>query len=294
MTTESTGELSNTTRRGKLAAVRRAPILAMLIIIVFVILALFANVIVSQSPYDQDISNRLQVPVWMDGGSWDHPLGTDKLGRDLMVRLIYGARITLLVAVISLVIGGIVGLLIGIYAGYYGGWLDSVLMRLTDAALAIPIIFLALLLAVTLGASFSTVIIAVSLAVWSRFARVIRGEVLRIREYDYIALARIAGCSNVSIICRHVFPGVLNTWLVLLSLQLGAVVVVESMLSFLGAGVPPPTPSWGSLVSDGREFISSRWWISFFPGLAITAVVLSFNMFGDWLRDILDPKLRQV
>jgi peptide/nickel transport system permease protein len=294
MTTELSSDASKPKRKSKLSRIRRYPILAILILLVVIIMALFANFITSQSPLTQDIPNRLQPPVWAAGGSWDHPLGTDRLGRDLLTRIIYGARISLIVALVSLTLGAFVGLMVGVLSGYFGGWVDAVLMRVTDSALAIPTIFLALLLAVTLGASFTTVIIAISLVVWSSFARTIRGDVLRVREYDYVALARVAGCSNLSIIVRHIIPNVLSTFLVLASLQLGAVVLMESMLSFLGAGIPPPTPSWGSLVADGREYISSRWWISVFPGLCITLLVLSLNMLGDWIRDTLDPKLRQA
>jgi peptide/nickel transport system permease protein len=257
-------------------------------------MALFADVITLQSPNEQNIPNRLQPPVWMDGGSWDDPLGTDTLGRDMLVRLVHGARITLIVALTVLVLGGGLGLIMGVLAGYFGGWVDHVLMRITDSALAIPALFMALLLGVIMGPSFTTVIVAISLVIWAHFARILRAEVLRIREMDFVAQARVAGCSNTAIIIRHIVPNLLNTWVVLLSLQLGAVIIIEAMLSFLGAGVPPETPSWGGLVSDGRQFIATKWWLSFFPGLAITLVVLAFNMFGDWLRDTLDPKLRQV
>lgn len=276
------------------SAARKAPLLAALIILLFFGMAILADYITTSGPLDRDLSNTFQPPVWMGGGSWAHPLGTDQLGRDQLVRIIYGARISAIVAVTVLVLGGGVGLMVGTFAGYYGGWVDIVLMRATDAALAIPTIFLALLLAVTLGPSFVTVIIAISLVVWSHFARIIRGETLRIRGMDFVALARVAGRSNLSIIISHIIPNLLNTWIVLLSLQLGGVIITEAILSFLGAGVPPPNPSWGSLVANGRSFITSQWWLAIIPGLAITFVVLAFNMFGDWLRDTLDPRLRQV
>ena len=190
--------------------------------------------------------------------------------------------------------GGGVGLLIGIVAGYIGGTVDSVLMRLVDAAFTFPAILFALLLAVTMGQGLGTLVIAISLLLWASFARIIRGEVLALKQRDFVALAKVRGCSTPRIMLTHILPNVLNTFMVLVTLNIGVVIIAEAALSFLGAGIPPPTPSWGLMVSEGRGRIAEAWWVSLIPGLAITLLVLSVNVFGDWLRDRLDPKLRQL
>jgi peptide/nickel transport system permease protein len=280
--------------RWRLAALRRAPVVPLGIIIILVLTALLANMLTPYSPVNISLPDRLRPPFWEQGGSLAHPLGTDPMGRDLLTRLIYGARISLLVGFLGLLVGGGVGAALGLIAGYAGGRLDAFLMRVTDTTLSFPIILFAILLVVILGASLLTVVFAVALVLWARFARVIRGEVLSIRERDFVAQARIASSSSVRIILVHLFPNVLNTLVVLLSLQIGWVIIVEASLSFLGAGVPPPTPTWGSMIAEGRDYIASAWWVSFFPGLAILVTVLAFNLFGDWLRDALDPTMRQL
>jgi peptide/nickel transport system permease protein len=280
--------------RWRLAALRRAPVVPLGIIIILVLTALLANVLTPYSPVNISLPDRLRPPFWEQGGSLAHPLGTDPMGRDLLTRLIYGARISLLVGFLGLLVGGGVGAALGLIAGYAGGRLDAFLMRVTDTTLSFPIILFAILLVVILGSSLLTVVFAVALVLWARFARVIRGEVLSIRERDFVAQARIAGSSSVRIMRVHLFPNVLNTLVVLLSLQIGWVIIVEASLSFLGAGVPPPTPTWGSMIAEGRDYIASAWWVSFFPGLAILVTVLAFNLFGDWLRDALDPTMRQL
>ena len=197
-------------------------------------------------------------------------------------------------AVFALLSGGLIGLAVGIVAGYLGGRVDSVLMRVVDATLTFPTILIALLLAVSLGAGLRTIVLAITVIIWARFARVVRGEVLGVKARDFVALARVHGCSNFRIMLIHIVPNVMNTFMVLLTLHIGFVIIVEASLSFLGAGIPPPTPSWGQMVADGRSHIASAWWLSVMPGAAIMLVVLAFNMFGDWLRDWLDPRLRQV
>jgi peptide/nickel transport system permease protein len=205
-----------------------------------------------------------------------------------------GARISFFVAILSILLGGLVGTGLGIISGYYGGTWDVLLMRTADATLAFPIILLAMLLAIVLGPSLQNVVVSLGLVLWARYARIIRGEVLSVKERDFVALARVAGSSNVRIMFRHIFPNIRSTLLVLLTLQVGWVIIVEASLSFLGAGIPGPQPVWGSMISKGREYITTAWWIPFFPGLAVALVCLCFNMLGDWLREVLDPKLRQV
>lgn len=272
----------------------KLPLIPMTVIAAFLMVALLADFITPHSPYEVSLLNRLAPPFWLEGGSLAHPLGTDNVGRDLFTRLIFGTRVSLFIGSVAVLAGGIIGTLIGLIAGYFGGWIDSVLMRVTDSALALPIILFALLLAIILGPSLSNVVIAITLVLWSRFARMIRGEVLSLRERDFVAQARIIGCSHVRIIVRHLLPNVLNTVIVLLTLQVGWVILMEASLSYLGAGVPAPWPAWGSMVAEGQRDIIGAWWLSIFPGVAILLLVLSFNLLGDWLRDSLDPKLRQV
>lgn len=273
---------------------RRLPWLPIAIIATMVVMAVFAPILAEHSPTDQSLIKRLRPPFWADGGSLEHLLGTDQFGRDVFARLLYGARISLIVVGLSLLVGGGVGLAIGIVSGYVGGKLDSFLMRLVDAAFTFPAILFALLLAVTMGQGLDTLIIAISLLLWANFARVIRGEVLALKQRDFVSLARVHGCSPLRIMITHIVPNVMNTFMVLATLNIGVVIVAEASLSFLGAGVPPPTPAWGLMVSEGRGRITSAWWLSLLPGVAITLVVLAFNLFGDWLRDRLDPKLRQL
>ncbi len=273
---------------------RRAPLVSMLIITIIVLTAIFANFLTPHSETEPSLPTRLRPPFWMEGGSLTYPLGTDPLGRDLLTRIIFGARISLVMAFLTLFLGGVFGTAIGLISGYYGGRLDAVLMRGVDATMAFPIILFAILLVVTIGAGLMNVVVAMALILWARYARVIRGEVLSLKERDFIAQARIAGCSTFRIVLVHLFPNVLNTLIVMLTLQVGWVIIVEASLSFLGAGIPPPAPAWGYMVADGREYVTTAWWVSLFPGIAILLTVLSFNLFGDWLRDTLDPKLRQI
>ena len=273
---------------------RRVPWIPVGIIAVFVAVAALAPLLSPSDPYAQSLRNRFKPPVWDERGSWTNPLGTDRLGRDMLSRIVYGARVSLAVGGLAVLLAGAVGATVGLVAGYYGGRVDAALMRVTDATLSFPVILLALILAVTVGPSFTNVVIAISVILWARYARVIRGEVLTLMQLDFIAQARIAGAGAWRIITRHLAPNTLNTLVVLLTLQVGYVIIVEAALSFLGAGIPPPTPAWGSMIAEGRDFVTSAWWVSSLPGLAILLVVLAFNLLGDWLRDTLDPKLRQL
>jgi peptide/nickel transport system permease protein len=273
---------------------RRVPWIPIGIIALFVAAAVLAPLASPADPYAQSLRNRFKPPAWDERGSWAHPLGTDRLGRDMLSRILYGARVSLAVGALAVLLASSVGASVGLLAGYHGGRVDATLMRITDATLSFPVILLALILAVTVGPSFTNVVIAIAAILWARYARVIRGEVLTLMQLDFIAQARIAGAGAWRIITRHLVPNTLNTLVVLITLQVGYVIIVEAALSFLGAGIPPPTPAWGSMIAEGRDFVTSAWWVSFLPGLAIMLVVLAFNLLGDWLRDTLDPKLRQL
>jgi peptide/nickel transport system permease protein len=231
----------------------------------------------------------------MEGGSAEYLLGTDHLGRDVLSRVIHGARISLVVAAVTLGVGGTIGVALGLASGWYGRWVDEIAMRLVDIKLSIPLVLIALVLVLTLGQSFAIIVAVLAIWIWPRFARQVRGEVLQLKNMDYVALARVSGASTLRILFIHIFPGTINTLIVVATLQVGTVILLESTLSFLGAGVPPPTPAWGSMVADGRDKLAGGfWWISTFPGVAILLTVMSLNLLGDWLRDVLDPRLRQI
>ena len=273
---------------------RRYPVIPIAIMAIFVILAIFAEFIAPYDPKEMSLPDRLTPPFFMSGGSPDHLLGTDKIGRDILSRIIFGTRVSLSVSAVVILISSVIGTTLGMVAGYLGGRIEAVLMRITDASLAFPALLIALLLAVALGPSFTTVILAISALGWAPYARMIRGEVVKLREEQFVVQARNIGSSPARIIMTHLFPNIANTLVVLMTMSVGLVILIEASLSFLGAGIPPPTPSWGSMVADGRDLFERAWWISFFPGLAIGLVVLSGNFLGDWLRDRLDPKMRQM
>ena len=274
---------------------RRYPVISVLVLLfVLIIPAIFANVLAPHDPITGNLPDRLKPPAWVEGGSAKYLLGTDTLGRDILSRMLFGARISLSVSLVALLIGGAIGTVLGLIAGYFGKWVDSVIMRLVDMMLSMPLILIALVLVVVFEPGVGTTIGVVALLLWARYARLIRAQVLTIKEQDFIARARVAGASDFRIIVRHVFPNVVNTLIVIATLQVGVVILLEATLSFLGAGIPRPQPSWGAIVSDGRDYIATAWWISVIPGLAIMMTVLSMNMLGDWLRDRLDPKLRQI
>lgn len=268
--------------------------LPVFILVALVFVAVFAPWLAPHSPVQSDITVRLNPPAWMDGGDPRYLLGTDRFGRDILSRIIFGSRVSLIVSLLAIFLSGSIGTVVGLVSGYYGGWVDSALMRLTDIGLSIPMLLIAILLAVVLGPSFENVIVVIGLLLWPRYARQIRGETLSIKEQDFVATARVAGCSDWRIMWVHIFPNVVPTLLVLATLQVGFVILLEASLSFLGVGVPPPQPSWGSIVAEGRQYIATQWWISVLPGIAILLTVLSLNTFGDWVRDRLDPKLRQI
>jgi peptide/nickel transport system permease protein len=255
---------------------------------------LFAPFLTPHSPVEGSLADRLAPPIGMAGSKPGHPLGTDRLGRDTLSRLLYGARISFTVSVLGITLTGTLGSFLGLLAGFLGGWVDAVLMRLVDISLSLPGILIAVLLSVVFEPSFTNVIIVVVFLLWPSYARLVRGETLAVKQQEFVALARIAGCPGLTIMFRHIVPNLLPSVLVLATLHVGYVIVLEAALSFLGVGIPPPTPSWGVMVADGRGLIEQAWWISILPGIAILVTVLSLNILGDWVRDRLDPKLRQV
>jgi peptide/nickel transport system permease protein len=275
---------------------REIPLVPTVILSLLVLSALFADVI---APYDPTLpiagAGINSPPAWMEGGNPQTLLGTDFQGRDELSRLIHGARVSLLVAVTGTAVAGGIGMLLGILAGYLGGWVDQTVMRVTDAWLALPSLVFAIFLAALLGPGVLNIIIVFGLIYWTRYARVIRGEVLSLRERDYVRLAEVAGLSHWKIIFRHIAPNVMNTWMVLASLTVGVVIITEASLSFLGLGVPPPTPAWGLMLAEARRtLMGGQWWLTVFPGLCISVVVLAANLFGDWMRVRLDPRQRNL
>ena len=268
----------------------RLPWPSIVIVAVLLVCAIFAPLLAPHDPMEISILEAKIAP----GETWTYPLGTDVLGQDMLSRLIYGARTAVFIGMVALGTGAFVGTVLGLVSGFMAGWIDSLIMRITDAVMGFPTILVAMIIVTILGAGMENIILAVAVTVWARFARMIRGEVLSIKELDFVVLARIAGVSTPVIIARHVFPNTVNTLLVITSLQVGQVILLEASLSFLGLGLPVGAPAWGIMVSEGRNVILDVWWLALFPGLAITAVVLAFNFFGDWLRDALDPKLRRT
>ncbi len=228
------------------------------------------------------------------GGSMEFPLGTDKLGRGVLSRLLHGARVSLMVSCLAILLGGFLGTSLGMLAAFRGGLVDGIVMRIVDIKLAFPSILLALTLVAAVGSGYVTVIAVIALLLWARYARVVRGDALAIKQRDFIDRARVAGATNMRIMLKHIFPNVFNTVIVLATLEVGHVIILEATLSYLGAGIQPPAPAWGVMAADGRELITSAWWIFLFPCLAIVLTVLSMNLLGDWLRDRLDPRLRNV
>ncbi|OGO00381.1 MAG: hypothetical protein A2Y58_05775 [Chloroflexi bacterium RBG_13_51_52] len=269
-------------------------IIPLSIFIILILTSIFAPFIAPHDPEATSLTERRLPPAFIEGGSTKYLLGTDSLGRDVLSRVIYGARVSLSVSLMVIAITAGIGTLMGIASGYLGGRIDGFLMRVVDIAMSFPGLVLAMLLAVALGPGFFTVVIALSALGWAGYARLIRGETLRIRNSDFVAQARISGASSWRIMLRHIFPNVLNPLIIIMTLAVGMMILAESGMSYLGIGIPPPTPSWGSMVSDGRNDLDVAWWISTFPGICIGLVVLSGNFLGDWLRDKMDPRLRQL
>ncbi len=275
-------------------ATRGIPRTPVVILILFLVCGLFGNYITPHDPMKTNLGAAKAPPFWEKGGGAKHLLGTDGFGRDILSRIIRGAGISLQVGFAVVVFAGALGTVIALLSGYLGGWVDAVLMRITDMFLSMPYLMIAIALAAVLGPSKNNIILIMAILGWAGYARVLRGEVLRIKGSDFIKLAIVARAGKARIMLRHIFPNIVNTLVVLATLQLGIVIIMESSLSFLGLGVPPPEPAWGSMVADGRVMMFTAWWISTWPGIAILLVVLSCNLLGDWLRLRLDPKFRQL
>ena len=281
----------------RLAAFRTEgfPTIPIAILLVLVFTAAFAEFIAPHNPEVGSLSQRFKPPAWVAGGSAQHWLGTDHIGRDVLSRLIFGARVSMIVGFTAVVFAGVIGTALGILSGYFGGWVDQVIMRITDTWLALPALTFAIFLAAIVGPSEWNIVIILGAVYWTRYARVIRGEVLSLKERDFVRLAIVAGCSRMKIMRQHVLPNVLNSAIVLATLMLGVVIVTEAALSFLGVGVPPPKPAWGLMLADGKKgLMAGYWWLTVFPGVCIVLMVLAANLLGDWLRVKLDPQLRQL
>jgi len=265
-----------------------------LIIVLFAcFIAIFAPVLAPYEPQEINPSNMLKPPFWMENGSTENILGTDNLGRDILSRIIYGSQISILVGVLSVVVAGFIGVTLGLISGYFGGIIDNVIMRLVDSFLAIPTILFALVILTIFDAGIFTLIMVLGVTNWVNYARLVRGEVLTIKERDYVKAAHSIGVSNFKIITRHLLPNIISSFIVISTLSVATTIILEASLSFLGLGVQPPTVSWGSILSDGRDYLSTSWWLATFPGIAITITVLGIIFLGDWLRDILDPKTQK-
>ena len=269
----------------------KLPWIPIVILTLLIVCAIFAPLLAPHNPAQLNKRDR-EVPPFQNSRYW---LGTDKSGKDILSRLVYGARTSVFISLVALGTGALIGSSLGVMSGYYGGRTDIVIMRFVDAVLGFPTVLLALIIvAIAGGAGVGNVIVAVAATVWARFARQARGEVLSVKERDFVTLAVVAGVPALVIMWRHVFPNVVNTILIVISLLVGQTILLEASLSFLGVGVPPGDPAWGIMVSEGRDQIFDIWWLALFPGLAITIVVMAMNFFGDWLRDTLDPRLRRT
>ncbi len=279
-------------RQYQVLRARKMPLLPVFILTLLVVGAIFAPLIAPKDPERGSLLHSLVPPFWQEGGSTEFLLGTDFQGRDILSRLVYGSRISLIVMVCSVVASGAIGTFLGLVSGLLGGWVDALIMRVVDVILTLPGLLVALVLAAVLGSSLFNVILIVTVTSWVGYARNVRGQVLSLKERDFVLAARALGANDMRVMRAHLFPNVVATILVLATLSAGGVILLESTMSFLGVGIPPPQPAWGVMVADGRQWVTVAWWVSVIPGIAIALVILSINHLGDWLRDYLDPTLR--
>ena len=265
-----------------------------LILLGLVVTALLSPYVAPHNPLRERLIDRLLPPAWVEDGEWRYLLGTDHLGRDLVSRIIYGSRVSLVVGVAAVAIGGALGIALGVAAGFLGGQTDEVIMAVADMQLAFPTILFAIAIIAVLGPSFINLVIVIGISGWVTYARIARGQVLSVREKEFVEAIRAQGGSQWRIVWRHILPNILSPLIVVATLDLARTIILESTLSFLGLGIQPPTPSWGGMLSDGREYLLSAWWIATFPGVALMLTALSFNRLGDWVRDLTDPRLRRT
>jgi peptide/nickel transport system permease protein len=271
-----------------------APWIPIVIMTLLLIAAIGGESLAPHDPNGLNLSASFRPPFWQAGGSYEYLLGTDNLGRDVFSRIIAGARVSAIVALYAIVFSGSIGTMLGIIAGYFGGIIDAVIIRIAEIKMAIPGLALALIFSATMDPGLSTVIIVIVLTYWTWYCRIIRSEILSLRERDYVAFAKVAGCGSATIFFRHLLPNIFNTLLVLMTLQVGQVIIFEASLSFLGLGIQAPDTSWGLMLADARQYITYAWWGITMPGIAIMLTCLSSNLIGDWLRDLVDPKRRQL
>ena len=283
-----------TSRTASLRKLARDPaaVIGAVIVIVVVVCAVFAPLIARADPNAQDLTSTLVPPMWVAGGVHAHPLGTDNLGRDVLTRIVWGARVSAIVGISVVLIGGTIGVTAGLLAGYRRGWVDAVIARITDVQLAFPLVLLAVAIVAVVGPGLWTVIAAIGLTSWVQYVRVVRAETLSLREREFVLAAQAAGATSRRVIGRHLLPNVASAAIVLGTFEIARAIVLESSLSFLGLGVPPTTPSWGGMLADGRQYLDTAWWTALFPGLAIMIAVMGVNLLGDGLRDALDPASR--
>ena len=284
--------------------VRRWPVIPVVVLLVLAVFAIFSPLIAPHDPNDQNLRSSLARPFWYTeyyendrvGSKIEKPhiLGADKYGRDVFSRVVYGARISLSVALVSMLSGTILGAWAGITTGFYGGLFDELMTRFVDVWNALPFLLIALVVSITIGQGVFIMMILLVMLTWVGLVRNVRAEVLSLKTRDYVLAARVAGASDIRLMYKHIFPGVSNLLLVLASLRVGGLILTEASLSFLGVGIPANVPSWGQMISDGRDTLDDAWWVSFFPGLGIFLTVMAMNFLGDWIRDRTDPRLRQL
>lgn len=267
----------------------RTGLAGLIIVLLVILLAIFAPAISPHDPAKVNSANILKPPFWMEGGSLEFILGTDNLGRDVLSRIIYGSRVSLLVGICAVIVSGAIGAFLGIISGFLGGWVDALIMRITDAFLALPSILIMLVLIGVFGPSLTTLILVMGFTDWVSYTRLVRGEVLSLKERDFIRAAHSIGTKKSSIMTKHLLPNVFSTFIVISTLNVASAIISESSLSFLGLGIQPPTVSWGYMLSEGQAYLSTSWWIATFPGIAITITVIGITFLGDWLRDVMDP-----
>lgn len=270
------------------------PLMAILLLLPVILCGLFGQWFIPHDPTLMNPTMALRPPSWLVGEGWTHLFGTDYLGRDVFSRVIVGARASLVVSFVGVAIAGIIGVLLGLISAFFGGWVDAIVVMLIDIQRSMPPILLALLLAAAVGGGLTSIIVVIAIIYWTNYARILRGEVLSVKQRDYVVMAKVLGCPNSRILREHILPNVIDSAMIIATMQLGNAVMLEASLSFLGLGVQPPQVAWGKMIAESRLYIATAWWLPTFPGIALLITVLGANTFGDWLRDKLDPKLRQI